>query len=93
MAANALVIIAGVLALSGLGFGMATLAQNPYGGMLYGGCHANGGGTGCPGGTNAPGAAGGPCPQNGYCAPANGTCPALQNGTCPAAGPDVDGSR
>lgn len=92
MVANAFVMIAGVLALSGLGFGMATLAQNPFGGMHYGGCGANGG-AGCPGGTNAPGVAGDPCPQNGLCAPANGTCPALQNGTCPAAGPDADGSR
>lgn len=81
MAANMLVIGLGVLALAGLGLGMATLAQNPYGGMHSGGCAANGGG--CPAfdGSGSTGAQGAACHQSG--GGADATCPALQNGTCP----------
>jgi len=86
MAVNALVTILGVLALAGLGLGMATLAQNSYGGMDGGGCHANGGG--CPGygGGNCPGASGHHCYKDGGGDPVNATCPGITNGTCPAYG-------
>jgi hypothetical protein len=84
MAVNTMVAILGVLALAGLGLGMATLAQNSFGGMDGGGCHANGGG--CPGygGGNCPRAGGNDCSQKGTCDPANATCPSSPNGTCPA---------
>jgi len=84
MAVNTMVAILGVLALAGLGLGMATLAQNSFGGMDGGGCHANGGGCHGYGDGNCPGAGGDHCYRNGSCNPANATCPQVQNGSCPA---------
>jgi hypothetical protein len=78
MAANALVVILGALSLAGVGFGAATLAQNPFGGMACGGMQGSGQ---CPQASNCPGyhgaGAAGNCLQNGTVCdpdmPCNGT--------------------
>jgi len=87
MVANALVVILGVLSLAGLGFGAASLAQNPLGGMPCGACHSDGQvvpGALCPGhdGTGNGGlcnGSGNGCNTGSNC---NGTCPGDENGVC-----------